>query len=143
MNSIKNSALKSTKYITNVCKLTKEKAHFVNELWAMGNYFFYAPTVYDATVISKRWNASTANFIKEVALAFATTNTFSAAETEAVFKATAEKIGIVPGQVMQLFRVCLSGVAGGPMLFEMAELLGKEEVINRLNNAVNNISITS
>jgi hypothetical protein len=36
---------------------------------------------------------------------------------------------------MQLFRVCLSGVGGGPMLFEMAELLGKEEVVKRLETA--------
>ena len=56
----------------------------------------------------------------------------TAAETEATFKATAEKLGIGAGQVMQLFRVSISGVGGGPALFEMIELLGKEEIINRL-----------
>ena len=37
---------------------------------------------------------------------------------------------------MQLFRVCLSGVGGGPVLFDMVELLGKSEVLARLNSAL-------
>ena len=43
------------------------------------------------------------------------------------------------GSVMQLFRVCLSGVGGGPVLFDMVELLGKDEVVMRLNNATRSI----
>lgn len=66
-------------------------------------------------------------------------NDFTAASTEAAFKATAEKLGIGAGQVMQLFRVCLSGVGGGPALFEMVELLGRDEVVKRLDAAVKNI----
>ena len=127
------------KFVEGVCKLVKEKAHFVSEFWANGNYFFIAPTTYDADVIKKRWNEQSAAFIKEVTAAYKTLNTFTAVETEATFKATAEKLGMGPGQVMQLFRVCLSGVGGGPMLFEMVELLGKDEVIKRLETATNNI----
>ena len=113
----------------------KEKAHFVSEFWTNGSYFFIAPTTFDADVIKKRWNEQTAVFIKEIAAAYKGINTFTAAEAEATFKAVAEKMGLGPGQVMQLFRVCLSGVGGGPMLFEMAELLGKEEVVKRLETA--------
>jgi hypothetical protein len=40
---------------------------------------------------------------------------------------------------MQLFRVCISGLGGGPVLFELVELLGKETIVRRLNNAVNTI----
>ena len=126
-------------FVEGVCKLVKEKAHFVSEFWTNGNYFFTAPTVYDADVMKKRWNEQSAAFIKEVTAAFKGLNTFTAAETETTFKATAEKLGMGPGQVMQLFRVCLSGVGGGPMLFEMVELLGKDEIIKRLETAINSI----
>ena len=40
------------------------------------------------------------------------------------------------GEVMQLFRVCMSGLGGGPALFEIAALLGKEKVVARLETAV-------
>lgn len=127
------------KFVEGVCKLVKEKAHFVSEFWTNGNYFFIAPTTYDAEVIKKRWNEQSATFIKEVTEAYKNLNLFTAAETEAAFKATAEKLGMGPGQVMQLFRVCLSGVGGGPMLFEIAELLGKDEVVKRLETASSTI----
>jgi glutamyl-tRNA synthetase len=133
-NVAPSSKLLAPSYIEGVCKLVKEKSHFVAEFWNAGSYFFIAPTVYDAEVIKKRWNEAAANFITAVTEAFKTVTNFSAAETEAAFKATAEAQGIATGQVMQLFRVCLSGVGGGPMLFEMVELLGKEEVIKRLEN---------
>jgi len=121
------------KFVEGVCRLVKEKAHFVNEFWDNSVYFFTAPTSYDAEVLKKRFNEQTGNFIKEVTSAFAGLSTFTAAETESTFKATAEKLGLGAGQVMQLFRVSISGVGGGPALFEIVELLGKEEVMNRLN----------
>lgn len=122
-----------------VCELLKEKAHFTHEFWTSGSFFFVAPTSYDADVIKKRWNEQSAAFIKEVTEAYKNLASFNAAETEATFKVTAEKMGIGAGQVMQLFRVCISGIGGGPMLFEMVELLGKEEVVKRLEAATNNI----
>jgi glutamyl-tRNA synthetase len=136
---LEKKGIKTDINLEKVCELLKEKAHFTHEFWESGSYFFIAPTSYDEGVIKKRWNEQSANFIKEVIAAYKTLDTFSAAETEATFKAVADKTGIGSGQVMQLFRVCISGVGGGPMLFEMAELLGKEEVVKRLERALENI----
>lgn len=124
--------ISNSKFVEGVCKLVKEKAHFINEFWDNAVYFFNAPNTYDADVLKKRLNEQTLNFIKEVTKAFSSLNNFTAAETEALFKATAEKLGFGSGQVMQLFRVSISGVGGGPALFEIVELLGKEEILNRL-----------
>jgi glutamyl-tRNA synthetase len=127
------------KYVTEVVRLIKEKANFVNEFWSLGSFFFIAPVAYDAEVIKKRWNEKSKGFIAELAKAFAAMNAFDAASAEATFKSTAEKLGIKTGEVMQLYRVCLSGLGGGPALFEMTALLGKEEVVKRLESAVQNI----
>jgi glutamyl-tRNA synthetase len=124
------------KFVESVCRLVKEKAHFVSEFWDGGSYFFIAPTSYDQEVIKKRWNPQVAEFIKALTDIYKNVSTFTAHETEAQFKSTAERMGIGPGQVMQMFRVCLSGVGGGPNLFEMIELLGREEVVRRLENAL-------
>ncbi len=136
-----NSKLSTPNYIQGVCRLVKEKSHFVSEFWSAGSYFFIAPTVFDTDVIKKRWNESSSNFIKAIIERFKALATFTAPEAEAAFKAAAEAQGIATGQVMQLFRVCLSGVGGGPMLFEMVELLGKEEVLKRLETAIVTIKI--
>jgi glutamyl-tRNA synthetase len=122
-----------------VVKLIKEKANFTTEFWPLGKFFFIAPDSYDPEVIRKRWNEKSKAFIAETAAAYASLSEFTAASAEAAFKAAAEKAGIKTGEVMQLFRVCLSGMAGGPALFEMAELLGRDEVVRRLNVAAEKI----
>ncbi len=122
-------------YVEKVCKLMKEKAHFVNEFWSLGSYFFIAPDTYDTEVVKKRWNDSSKQFIAALVTAFQSTESFTATETETVFKATAEKLEIGSGSVMQMLRVCISGVGGGPHLFDVVELLGKKEVIKRLETA--------
>ncbi|MCK6650447.1 MAG: glutamate--tRNA ligase family protein, partial [Bacteroidia bacterium] len=126
-------------FMSKVCGLMKEKATFPIDIFKEGKYFFVAPQVkedYDAEVLKKRLNEQTGNFIKEVATAYAGLNSFTAVETEATLKATAEKCGLGAGQVMQLFRVSISGVGGGPALFEMIELLGKEEILTRLQTFI-------
>jgi len=117
-------------------RLMKEKAHFVNEMWDLGSYFFIAPTSYDQDVVKKRLNAQTHAFLVKVKDDFAVAADFTAIETERIFKMSAESVGISTGQVMQLFRVALTGVGGGPSLFEMMELFGKEETLKRLDNAI-------
>jgi glutamyl-tRNA synthetase len=128
---------KEKSYIVQVCSLLQEKAHFINEFWSLGNYFFEAPTKFDEEIIKKRWNEKSAPFFTLLAEAFNALNDFSAKEIEKCFKATCESQGIKTGEVMQLLRVCISGVGGGPAIFELMALIGKEEIINRIHTAVN------
>lgn len=123
-------------YAEAICRLLKEKVQFSYELRDQSTYFFADPTSYDEAVISKRWNEQSAAFVGAVATALAGLTDWTAASTEACFKETAAATGTNPGHVMQLFRVCLSGLGGGPVLFELVELLGKETVVRRLNTAV-------
>ena len=39
------------------------------------------------------------------------------------------------GAVLPFFRIALAGTMKGPAVFELIELLGKEEVVNRMNTA--------
>lgn len=123
-------------YVKSVCALIKEKTQFTSEFWDIGSYFFEKPAEYDEKVIRKRWNENAERFFPAVADAMDGLRAWKAEEIEATFKTTAENLDINPGHVMQLFRVLLSGQAGGPVLFEMTELLGKEEVVSRLKEGV-------
>ncbi|MGL4596914.1 MAG: glutamate--tRNA ligase [Bacteroidia bacterium] len=126
-------------YVTEMCRLMKEKVTFIPEFYAAGHYFFAAPTTYDQGVVAKRWNEQTAACILSIKNAFAELNEWTSVSTETAFKAAAEASGTPAGQVMQLFRVCVSGEAGGPVLFEMVALLGKENVLARLEKALTSI----
>ena len=43
------------------------------------------------------------------------------------------------GRLLPAFRLSLTGLGMGPSLFEIATLLGKKEVIDRMENAIKNI----
>lgn len=127
---------KDQKFIEAFCRLIKEKAHFVSEFFDLGPYFFVTPTTYDQEVLKKRLNEQTLGFLKQLRADFSSVSNFVPADTEATLKVTCEKTGVGTGQVMQLFRVAMTGVGGGPNLFEMMELIGKEESLKRLDNAI-------
>jgi glutamyl-tRNA synthetase len=123
-------------YVAAVCSLIKEKTQFTSEFWGFGGYFFQKPIEFDEKVISKRWNENAERFFPAVADAMSELSDWKAEAIETTFKSTAEKLEINPGHVMQLFRVLLSGQGGGPVLFEMTELLGQDEVVARLREGV-------
>ena len=50
---------------------------------------------------------------------------------------TANEIGM--GKVMQPFRLSLVGALKGPHLFDIAELIGKEATIERIQKAIVNL----
>lgn len=120
-------------FIEEACRLLQEKAHFINEFWPLGNFFFIDPTTYDEEVIKKRLNEKTKLFLQNMEQAIANTRKPSAQEAEALFKQVAEQSETKPGEVMQLFRVVISGSGGGPALFEIVALLGEAVVTKRIN----------
>lgn len=131
-----NFLIQNAGYVKEVVRLSKEKSHFTNEFWDLASYFFVKPLTYDEAVIAKRWNDHAKRFFTQLISNFNSLNNWHHQEIESMFKATAEQAAVKPGDVMQLFRVLVSGMAGGPVLFEMMELLGKAEVTERLNKAL-------
>ncbi len=132
------SNLKSQVYIEGVCRLVKEKSHFVNEFWESGKYFFIAPTSYDEKVISKKWNENSKTIFQHMMNEFnglttwdATTVHTAITNTEA---ATSAKVDL------QLLRVLTSGAAGGPAIHDMLVLIGKEEIVKRIATAIEQLN---
>lgn len=137
MPTLKEKNVQADKaYVTHVCKLIQEKANFISDFWSLGQYFFEEPAQLDQEVISKRRNEKTDAYFGNLISALQELNNWHAAEIEQTFKSTCESNGIKPGEVMQLLRVYLTGLGGGPALFEIAELLGKEKAIARLQRGI-------
>lgn len=124
-------------FVVEFCRLIKEKAHFVNEFYDLGSYFFVAPTSYDEKVIAKKWNETSKDLFTKLKDKFAALSQWDSHTLHETFNAAQTEIGKLD---MQLLRVLTSGVAGGPQLFDMLALLGKEETLNRLTSALQKLS---
>lgn len=126
----------SDSFLTQCVQLLKPRVQFENEMIEKGKYLFIAPTSYDEQVISKKWKSQFATFFQQLDLSLSQLQSFTSAEVENCFKETAVKNNLKPGEVLQLFRVVLSGQSAGVDLFPMTELLGKEDVSERLKNGL-------
>ncbi len=121
-------------FLTSVCHLMRERATFDMDILKEGTYFFNKPTKYDEKVVQKRWNEEVSGHLKTLRDSFAESD-FTSSSLEAIFKAYLSDNGLGFGKVGQPLRVAVTGVAAGPGLFEIMAVLGKEETLDRLEQA--------
>jgi nondiscriminating glutamyl-tRNA synthetase len=121
--------------IKRVVGLVKERANFVNELWDLSDYFFEAPTSYDEKA-SKNWKEETPVLMQKVIVELKNIEDFTSQNIETLLKEwmTTHEIGM--GKVMQPLRLSLVGALKGPHLFDILEMIGKEESIKRIEKAI-------
>ncbi len=96
---------------------------------------------YDEAVIKKRWNEKIPALLGNLISLFGSLETFTHPVIEAAYQDALNNNGIQGKDFLQLFRVCLTGVAGGPPLFEIAELLGRETTCKRIELALEKMNI--
>ena len=121
--------------MTKVVSLIKERANFVSEFWEMSNFFFEAPTSYDEKA-AKNWNSATPELMKQLISVIETISDFTSLNIETVVKDWMTKNEIGMGKIMQPFRLSLVGALKGPHLFDIVELIGKDETVKRLEKAI-------
>lgn len=123
-------------YLASVCGLIKEKASFLTEFWGFGYYFFQEPESYDEKVVQKKWNDQVPPFLENLKERLSNLDDFNSDAIEETFKSLAGEMNEKPGKFMQLFRVVVSGMGAGPALFDVVAVLGKPEVIKRIDQAL-------
>ena len=124
--------------LVKIVSLIKERAHFVSEFWELSDYFFEAPKSYDENA-SKNWKEETPVLMLQLIEKLQTIDNFTSVNIETQIKDWMMQNEIGMGKVMQPFRLSLVGALKGPHLFDIIELIGKEETINRLQKAIDTL----
>lgn len=128
----------SLSQLSTICGLMKERASFLQDIYTNGRYFFEAPDTYDAKMVKKKWKADTPQIVAELSERFAATS-FTAEALETAFKAYINEKEIGFGAGLLPLRLAITGVGGGPSLFAIMEVLGKDESLRRLAVGVERI----
>ena len=121
-----------------IVSLIKERADFVEEFWGLSDFFFVAPTSYDEKA-SKNWKEETPALMQELISVLGEITDFTSLNIETIVKDWMTKNEIGMGKVMQPFRLSLVGALKGPHLFDIVELIGKEETIKRIEKAIDSL----
>lgn len=127
--------------IPKIVALVKGRANFVNDLWDQSKFFFRAPDSYAEKDVKKRWSEATPAIMEELCGVLDGLDDFSSAAAEPVVLDWISSKGYHLGNVMNAFRLAVVGECKGPHMFDITELLGKEETIDRIRKACTRITV--
>ncbi|HEV8538659.1 MAG TPA: glutamate--tRNA ligase [Bacteroidota bacterium] len=122
-------------YLLNVVRAMRDRISFVKDVIDKSPYFFAPPATYDTDVVKKRWEKETPDQLKILAEEFAALENPGKQEYEAALRRTAERLQIADGKLIHALRLAVSGVGGGPGVFDIVFILGTDECVKRIHNA--------
>lgn len=128
-------------YIARAVGMVKSRIYFVRDLWAHARFFFTAPTEYAAKDVKKRWSADTPRIMGELIEVVRGLDDMTSAAAEKVVLDWIASKGYHLGNVMNAFRLAVVGECKGPHMFDITELMGKDETVSRIQRAIDNITL--
>ena len=137
---LEEKEVKTTLDLKLIVSLIRQRAIFVVDLWEQGRFFFEQPTSYDPKAVKKVFKEDTASILVKVSEILNQQTIF---DSETISKEIKDwlsfnKMGV--GKAMMPLRLALVGAMQGPDVFEIAGVLGKNQTISRIQNAISFIN---
>ena len=126
-------------YVAKAIGLVKGRAELVPDLWVQGDFFFKAPETYAEKDVKKRWSPETPQIMEELIGVLEGIDDMTSANAEKVVLDWIAAKGYHLGNVMNAFRLAVVGACRGPHMFDITELMPKDEVIRRIRKAIDTI----
>lgn len=138
---IENADSFSDEYVEKVVGLVKNRINFVGDLWEQSKFFFVAPAEYNEKDVRKRWKEDTPHIMAELIDVLNGIDDMGSANAEAIVLGWIKDNEYHMGNVMNAFRLTVVGECKGPHMFDITELLGKDETIARISRGINKIGV--
>jgi len=123
-------------FLLEMIVLLQERVTVMGDFVEMGHYFLEKPTEYDEKMSKKRWKPDSGELMMELKEYFDRLGDWNTNNIQQAFDKLIEEKNVVKGKVLAPFRLVLTGVSGGPGVFDIAALLGKEETLQRIERGV-------
>lgn len=126
----------SDNMLDKVIGLVKDRCTLLPDFYEQSFFFFRAPEQIDTASILTKWSNQKQLFFRELIRASKLEIIWKADEIEKNLKEMAAAHQLKPGELMLPLRIMLVGGKHGPGVFDVAEILGKEETVLRIQNAL-------
>jgi glutamyl-tRNA synthetase len=121
--------------LRHVCAVARERARTFGEYVQQFRYF-YAPVELDPKAKAKFLTPETRPILEVVRDALAALPSLETEAVEKVFHGEAERRGVGLGKVAQPVRVALTGGTASPGMYDVVQILGKDETLRRIEDAI-------
>ncbi len=130
----------SDEYLLLIIEAMKERVSFVREFIDNCPYFYERPQTYDEKVIKKRWKEDSPELLRAFIEKIKPLENPAKEDYERELAEIAEEREIGKGRIIHPLRLAVSGVGVGPGVFDLVYILGKDEVIARIETALEKIT---
>jgi glutamyl-tRNA synthetase len=124
-----------------IVSVMRERVTFPQDFWEHGRFFFFAPDAYDESIVSKRWNADAVKVFSAYRDAIGNIEQLDSVTAKTTLETVTAALGIGTGKILQALRLVITGVGGGPDLMVIMEIIGKNEVIHRIDHALKTLQV--
>jgi len=136
-----NIAIIDDKKFVEVLELVKDRCTLLSDFVTQSAFFFKSPEKIDTASIQPKWNVQKNLFFAELIRAYQLMQWWNHENLENEFKEIAAANEIKTGELMLPLRIMLVGGKFGPHVFNIAEVLGKEETIKRIQHTLQLLTI--
>ena len=119
-----------------VIDLVRERCILLPDFVQHAGFFFKTPETLDTDAVKPKWTNDKLKFFQEYCRLLNVIVNWELVEIEQVFKKLVAEKNSKPGELLLPLRIMLVGAKFGPAVFQIAELIGKEETIKRIENAM-------
>ena len=119
-----------------VIDLVKDRCTLLPDFVQQAGFFFKAPEKLELDAVKPKWNQDKTQFFSEYTTQLNAIANWEMAAIENAFKELAAAKNIKPGELQLPMRIMLVGGKFGPAVFQIAEIIGKEETVKRINYAL-------
>jgi glutamyl-tRNA synthetase len=124
-----------------IAVVMRDRVTFPKDFWEQGKFFFFAPTVFDEAVANKKWNDEAVKVLSAYKDEVARTSSFDATSAKSILESVTAGLGIGTGKILQAVRLSITGAGGGPDLMMIMEIIGKEEVVKRIEYSLKTLKV--
>lgn len=126
----------SDEYLIQIIEAMKERVSFIKEFIDSCVYFYQAPAEYEQKAVEKNWRPETSNHLIKLKEEFSKLSNPTKEDYEQALIKVSEELNVGKGKLIHPLRLALSGQSTGPGMFDLLFILGKNEVINRIETAI-------
>ena len=123
-------------YTAKAMGLVKSRANLLPDLWKEADFFFVAPTEYAPKDVKKRWKEGMADIMEELVGVLDGIDDMTSANAEKIVLDWIASKEYHLGNVMNAFRLCVVGACRGPHMFDITEIMPRQEVKQRILHAI-------
>jgi glutamyl-tRNA synthetase len=121
--------------LRHVVAVARERARTFGEYVEQFRYF-YAPVTLDPKAKAKFLVPASRPLLEEIRAGIAALPALETAALERLFHGAAEARGLALGKVAQPVRVALTGGTASPGMYDVVQILGRDETLRRLDDAI-------